>query len=93
MEEQSQHPGQLAEYTKAIVRLQSEGFQTELWIDTNTQMITFRWVKKGSKWHISGRGLSHLNAVLESMGRQAQHWATARELGTANENNYAVPET
>jgi hypothetical protein len=80
------------QFNKAVDRLHEEHFRTELWIEYKTQQIVFRWVKKGAKWHISARGLNHLNTHLEMMGRQAIHWCEAREHGTAKEENYAVHE-
>lgn len=91
----STHPQtqSLPRFAEAVDRLQTEGFQTQLWLDFKTQRLTFRWVKNGAKWHVTIRGLNHLPAELERVGGQVIRWLHARESGTANEANYAVPET
>lgn len=83
----------LPKFAEATDKLQEAGFRTELWIDFKTQQLTFRWVKNGAKWHITVRGLNHIVSELEQVGGQALHWLRARESGTANEANFAVPET
>lgn len=90
--EQASQLQSLDQYRKAIDRLHEQGFITELWIDYKTQHVTFRWVRKGAKWHITSYGLNHLNADLNHMGRQAIRWLNARASGSANEANFAVPE-
>lgn len=79
-------------FSQAVDMLQESGFVTELWVDTENQVIALRWVKKSARWHVIVRGVEHIREQLDFIGKQVIQWHTARESGTGKETNYAVME-
>lgn len=89
------HPGitHSPSYGRAIKHLQNLGFQTELWCLSESDVVTLRWVKKGSCWHVTSSIKGGLPATLEMMGINALGWIEARSSANASESNYAVRES